>query len=175
MRTFACLCLLLTGLIVLPAAESAEAGGGKGLFTDQEWSTAQRPVPSATGGGPGMGTAATMLGGLLLVVAVAVALGWAVKRLNARKLLGGRGRHLEVLETVSVGPRRSLALVRCGAHWLVVGLGERELITVATLPAPAPALADGAAPAVVPPVAAEPAQPSAFASELGRLVGKQPS
>jgi flagellar protein FliO/FliZ len=168
MRTFACLCILLTGLAILPAAEPAEAGGGKGLFTDQEWTAAQRPVPTAAGGGPGLGTAATMLGGLVLVVAVAVALGWAVKRLNARKLLGGKGRHLEVLETVTIGPRRSLALVRCGTHWLVVGLGERELISVATLPAPA----EGAAPAVVPVVPAA-AKPSAFANELGRLTGGQ--
>ena len=170
MRTFACLCILLSGLAGLPAAEAAEAGGGKGLFTDQEWSAAQRPVPTATGGGPGLGTAATMLGGLILVVAVAVALGWAVKRLNARKLLGGKGRHLEVLETVTIGPRRSLALVRCGTHWLVVGLGERELITVATLPAPV----EGPAPAIGP-VPTAPAKPSPFANELGRLTaGPQP-
>lgn len=168
MRTFTCLCLLLVGLALLPGAETAPAGTGPGLFTDQEWTAAQRPAATTPGaGGPGLGTAATMLGGLLLVVAVAVALGWAVKRLNARKLFAGKGRHLEVLETVTIGPRRSLALVRCGTHWLVVGLGERELVSVATLPAPV----EGAAPAVAPPVPAEPAKPSAFAHEFDRLIG----
>lgn len=172
MRILACLCLLIT---LLPAAEPVEAPAAdatKGVFTDQEWTAAQRPVPTATSSGPGLGTAATMFGGLVVVVAVAVALGWAVKRLNARKLLGNRGRHLEVLETVAIGPRRSLALVRCGTHWLVVGMGERELISVATLPAPAEAVA-AAMPVAVPP--AEPAKPSAFAHELSRLIGGRQS
>lgn len=166
MRHIASLCLLLWSCVVLSAADAGGTGTGKDVFTDQEWSAAQRPAPTAAGGSrdAGLGTAATMLGGLVVVVVVAVALGWTIKRLKARTSLGRHGRHLEVLETVMVGPRRSLALVRCGTHWLVVGLGERELISVATLPAPIEAL---------PPAdpVASPAQPSAFASQLGRLIG----
>lgn len=192
MRHFATLALLLA-LALLPGAESAvapvvapapaqsEAPSAQPapMFTDQEWSATQRDLPStAAPQAPGVGSAAGLLVGLVVVIGLAVGLGWLVKRLNARRLLGGRGRHLEVLETVTVGARRQLALVRCGSHWLVIGLGERELVAVATLPAPpeaAPASAGAAAavPAPAPEPAPVPASP--FASELGRLLGgRQP-
>ena len=112
----------------------------------------QAAAPRPAAEAPGWGTVAGMGLGLAAVVALAVGLGWAARRLNARRLLGGRGRNLELVETVQIGPRRQLALVRVAGQWLVVGLGEKELCHIATLPAPA-----------------QPA-PSAFAEELGRLV-----
>lgn len=170
MRFAFCLCLLLAGIGLLPGADPAPARA-QDLFTDQEWSSAQKSAAPASGtAATGVGTAATLLGGLVLVVGVAVGLGYLLKRLNARRLLTGRSRHLEVLETVSVAPRRSLALVRCGGHWLVVGLGEREMVAVATLPAP-PEPGAGAAPAEAP-APPPPPSSSAFAGELGRLLGK---
>jgi flagellar protein FliO/FliZ len=90
--------------------------------------------------------------GLIAVVGLAVGLGYAAKRLGARRLLGGRSRNMELLETIQIAPRRSLALVRLGGQWLVVGLGDKELTHIATLPA-----------------TAEQA-PSAFAGELNRLM-----
>jgi flagellar biogenesis protein FliO len=139
------------------------------LFSDQEWNATQTGAP-AVGDAPrpGWGSAGTMLVGLMVVVGVAVGLGWAVKRLNARRLLGGRGRHLEVLETVTIAPRRSLVLVRCGTTWLVVGLGEREMISVATLPAPPGESTATGATAPAP----QPAPASPFASELSRLLSR---
>lgn len=144
-------------MLVLGAALAA---GDAPLFTDQEWGAtqpqAQRPAAEA----PGWGAIASLGGGLLLVVAVAVGLGWAAKRLNARRLLGGRGRVMELVETIQLGPRRQLALVSINGQWLVVGLGEKELTCIAAMPAAAPA---AAAPAPPPP-------PSPFAAELARLV-----
>jgi len=110
------------------------------VFTDQEWTAAQSSSvaqPAAAAKAPGWGTVGGMGLGLLVVIGLAVGLGYAAKRLNARRLLGGRGRNLELIETIQVGPRRSLALVRLGGQWLVVGLGEKEMTHIATMPAPA--------------------------------------
>lgn len=136
------------------------AAGDAPLFTDQEWSAAQPQSQPQAAQAPGWGAIASLGGGLLLVVAVAVALGWAAKRLNARRLLGGRGRVMELVETIQLGPRRQLALVSINGQWLVVGLGEKELSCIATMPAASPAAA----------VPAPPAPPSPFAAELARLV-----
>ncbi|MBN8526040.1 MAG: flagellar biosynthetic protein FliO [Planctomycetes bacterium] len=136
---------------------AALAAGDAPLFTDQEWTGAQPAAARPAAEAPGWGSIATLGGGLVLVVALAVGLGWTAKRLNARRLLGGRGRSMELVETIQIGPRRQLALVSVAGQWLVVGLGDKELTHIATLPAPPPA------PASAPP-------PSPFASELARLV-----
>ena len=125
--------------------------GDTPVFSDQEWAASQ-PRAAAPATAPGWGTVASMGLGLVVVVGLAVGLGFAAKRLNAKRLLGGRGRNLELLETIQIGPRRSLALVRLGGQWLVVGLGEKELTHIATMAAPAEQA------------------PSAFAGELNRLL-----
>ena len=140
-------------ILVLACLVAALAAGDAPVFSDQEWAATQpaaaRPAATAT---PGWGTLAGMGFGLLAVVGLAVGLGYAAKRLGARRLLGGRGRNMELLETIQVAPRRSLALVSLGGQWLVIGLGEKELTHIATLPAPAEQA------------------PSAFAGELNRLM-----
>ncbi len=138
--------LVLACLAVVLAAGDAE------VFSDQQWAASQTPASRPAATTPGWGTVATMGLGLLAVVGLAVGLGYAAKRLNARRLIGGRSRNLELLETIQVGPRRSLALVKLGGQWLVVGLGEKEMVHIATMPAPAEQA------------------PSAFAGELNRLM-----
>jgi flagellar biosynthetic protein FliO len=150
-----CLAMLLLGSL-LAAADAAP------VFTDQEWSATQtQQVAHPPAEAPGWGAVISMGGGLVVVVALAVGLAWLAKRMNAKRLLGGRGRTMELIETIQVGPRRQLALVRLGGQWLVVGLGEKELTHIATMPAPA----EGAAPS---------APPSPFATELASLVPATP-
>ncbi len=139
-------------ILLLACLAAAAIAGEAPIFSDQEWAATQPVAVQPVGTAPGWGTLAGMAFGLLAVVGVAIALGYAAKRLNARRMLGGRGRNLELLETIQIGPRRQLALVRLGAQWLVVGLGEKELTHIATMPAPAEQA------------------PSAFANELNRLV-----
>jgi flagellar biosynthetic protein FliO len=139
-------------ILVLACLVVALAAGEAPVFSDTEWSAAQAPAARPAAETPGWGTVASMGLGLLAVIGLAVGLGYAAKRLGARRLLGGRGRNLELLETIQLGPRRSLALVRLGGQWLVVGMGEKELSHIATLPAPAEQAS------------------SAFAAELNRLV-----
>lgn len=139
-------------ILVLACLLAALGAGETPVFSDTEWAASQAPTARPTAEAPGWGALASMGLGLLVVIGLAVGLGYAAKRLGARRLLGGRGRNLELLETIQLGPRRSLALVRLGGQWLVVGMGEKELSHIATLPAPAEQA------------------PSAFAAELNRLV-----
>ncbi len=149
-------------LLLLFCLIASLMGGESAVFSDQEWAAAQpAAAPSVAAETPGWGTVAGLGLGLVLVVALAVGLGYAAKRLNARRLLGGKGRNLELIETIQLAPRRQLALVRLGGQWLVVGLGEKEMSHIATLPAP-------------PEGAQAPPPPSAFAGELGRLLARPP-
>lgn len=133
--------ILLAGLL---------QGGEAPLFTDQEWEAAQRGrAPAAA---PGWGALASLGLGVLAVVGLALGLGWAAKRLGARRLLAGGGTRLEVLETMTLAPRRQLALVRVDGHTVLIGIGERELTPPLLLPGAAP-------PAAAP-----------FAQELQRLL-----
>lgn len=139
-------------ILVLACLVAALTAGDAPVFSDTEWAATQTPAARPAAEAPGWGTVVSMGFGLLAVIGLAVGLGYAAKRLGARRLLGGRGRNLELLETIQLGPRRSLALVRLGGQWLVIGMGEKELSHIATLPAPAEQA------------------PSAFAAELNRLV-----
>jgi flagellar protein FliO/FliZ len=156
-----CLAMLLLGTVL--------TAGDSPVFTDQEWTNSQPQAAQPVVETPGWGSVASLGVGLVVVVALAVGMGWAAKRMNARRLLGGRGRVMELVETIQIAPRRQLALVRLGGQWLVVGVGEKELNHIATMPAPIepPAVA-------TPPAQPVAAQPSAFAGELARLVGGAP-
>ena len=139
-------------ILVLACLAVVLTAGDAPVFSDQEWAANQPQAARPAAEAQGWGSLAGMGFGLLAVIVLAVGLGYAAKRLGARRLLTGRSRNLELLETIQIGPRRSLALVRLGGQWLVVGLGEKELTHIATLAAPAEQA------------------PSAFANELNRLV-----
>jgi flagellar biogenesis protein FliO len=153
------------------------------LFSDAEWTHAQ-----AQGHAPGQsGTtdvASRAAFGLLLsvglIIGVAVILAFAAKRWGMRRILPGRGRHMEVIETVPLAFKRSVSLVRIGDQLLVVGQGEHELHHLALLPAnvlehsgrqtTTPTTTDQ----LQPPADTPPATSSAFAATLSRLMGKRP-
>ncbi len=151
------------------------------LFSDQEWAGSERVKPA---GDASVGAAVAQLAvALAVVLGLALTAGWALKRVNLRRFAAARGTNVRLIETVSIGHRRAVSLVRIGDQVLVVGQGEHELCHLATLPASVlaepPAAAAGAAPAEVrtPSVRTEiPAtrQPNAFAAVLDRFTGKRP-
>jgi len=109
-------------LAALPAAEEALRYGG----TE----------------GPDLTRYLVVCGVLLLVIG---ALAFGARRIFAGALRGRAAqRSLQVIEVLPLGGRRKLAVVRCYDRTFVLGLGEREIATVAELdpvvhgPAPAP-------------------------------------
>lgn len=143
--------------LVLPLAMPA-SGYAEEVFTDSQWSQTTAGKPAAPSASP-VGSSLLAIGGsLLVVVALALVLGWLVKRLGVKRLIQAKGRYLEVIESVPLGFKRQASLLRIGDIVVVVGVGEHELVTLATLPA-STVLREtptAAAPVAPPPAVVEP-------------------
>jgi flagellar biosynthetic protein FliO len=171
-----------------PVAAPAQATGAapaKPFISDTEWGkAAPGPASGPAGSGVAGQAAVSMMLSLAAVVAVALLLALAVKKLKVRRLLPGRGRHLQVIETVPLGFKRAVSLVRIGDQVLVLGQGEHEVSHLATLPAsvldeaprpgPVPGIAVAPTPAAPRPLTPPPAGPSAFQATLERAVERRP-
>jgi flagellar protein FliO/FliZ len=121
-----------------PAATVQPAGTAPSapLFTDAEWQRGQGTGATATPDSGVVGKAAVgLLLSLVAIAVVAAGLAFALRKLGMRRVLPGRGRHLTVIETVPLGFKRSVSLLRIGDQVLVVGQGEHDLSHLATLPA----------------------------------------
>jgi flagellar biogenesis protein FliO len=77
-------------------------------------------------------SAGTIGAGLLLAALAVVALVGARKRRRASRMV-------EIVETASLGPKRSLVVARLGGEILLLGASEGGVALLATRPAPAPA------------------------------------
>lgn len=100
------------------------------------------PALAVAPGGPSLG-AGVVLPALLLAGLAAAAL--LLSRKRAR-----RPRLVEVLESSSLGPRRSLVVVRLGDELLVLGSSEGGISLLTTAPAPAAVRAPAPAPEPAP-------------------------
>jgi flagellar protein FliO/FliZ len=75
-----------------------------------------------------MGTAATSIdwlrvgASMVLVLGLLAALLWTLKHMKSLQIQHKGPPMLEVLETISVGPRQKMALVRVGSHQVLVGM-----------------------------------------------------
>jgi len=57
--------------------------------------------------------------------------GWLLQTWNARRGLRDRaGRRLQLIETLPVGPKRQLMLVRCGDEYFLAGGGLESIRTI---------------------------------------------
>lgn len=71
---------------------------------------------------------------LIAIVALILAISWALKRL---KLAGPRGSgEIAVLDELSVGPRERIVLVRVGESQVLVGVGASGLVPLTPLTTP---------------------------------------
>lgn len=85
-------------------------------------------------------------GSLLLVLALLGGMLWLLKRLKALQEKNSGPRQLELMETLSVGVRQKIALVRVGTRQVLVGMTPGQFTALAHWDAPAPAHApDGSA------------------------------
>lgn len=140
-----------TTLLLLPLAARGEE-----VFTDAQWSQSAAAKPATTSTTPVGSPLLAIAGSLVFVILLAVALGWLVKRLGVKRLVRSKGAYLEVIESVPLGFKRQASLIRLGDIVVLVGVGEHELTTLATLPAasvlregPAALVADAAPKPVV--------------------------
>ena len=79
-----------------------------------------------------------MLGSFALVLALMAALLWALRRLQSRMNSQNAGRRLHIVESVSVGPRQKIALLRVGDREVMVGITASQITALAQWPEGAP-------------------------------------
>ena len=76
-----------------------------------------------------------MLGSMVLVIALLLALLWGLKRMQNRMLTAGHAtRRLQVVETLGVGTRQKLALVRVGDHEILISITPTQINTLGQWP-----------------------------------------
>ena len=91
-----------------------------------------------------MGTAATSIdwlrisASMLLVLGLLAALLWMLKRMKGLQIQHKGPPMLQVLETISVGPRQKMALVRVGAHQVLVGMTASQFTALGQWDDPGP-------------------------------------
>ena len=85
---------------------------------------------------PGFGSADLfrMIGSFALVLALMAVLLWALRRLQSRMATQNSGRRLQIIETVSVGARQKIALVRVGTHEVLVGISPNQMSALGEVP-----------------------------------------
>ena len=72
-----------------------------------------------------------MLGSFALVLALMAALLWALRKLQSRMNTQSAGRRMNVIESMSVGPRQKFALLRVGQHEVLVGITATQMTALA--------------------------------------------
>jgi flagellar protein FliO/FliZ len=76
-----------------------------------------------------------MLGSLAVVIALLMAVLWGLKRMQSQMLTGGQaGRRLQLLETLGVGTRQKLALVRVGEQEILIAITPTQINAVGQWP-----------------------------------------
>lgn len=72
-----------------------------------------------------------MLGSMVVVIALLLAVLWSLKRMQNKMLTTGQsGRRLQVLETLGVGTRQKIALVRVDAHEILISITPTQINTL---------------------------------------------
>ena len=75
-----------------------------------------------------------MLGSLALVIALLLALLWALRKLQSKMNSQNAGRRLQVIESLSVGTRQKVALIRVGEREVLIGISPTQINGIASWP-----------------------------------------
>ena len=171
--------LLVVVLLARPvlATETAEVEAGATPFiSDDDWQAAgSAATPPTT---PSMaGSLARLFGTLVVLVVLVAAAVWLAKRSWRRRggSIGG-GRHLQLLETLPLGVKRAVSLIRLGDQVLVVAQTEQQInhlttLTVSELPMPEVSAPSAATESAAPVTAAEERRQS-FQQRLREALGR---
>ena len=76
---------------------------------------------------------------MVLVLGLLGAMFWMLKRMKTLQVKNKGPARLEVLETISVGPRQKMALVRVGGNQVLVGITASQFTTLGRWEARKPA------------------------------------
>ena len=91
-----------------------------------------------------------MSGSLLLVIALLLGMLWMLKRLKAMQEKHSGPRQMELMETLSVGVRQKIALVRVGSRQVLVGMTPGQFTALGSWDTAGSAVSAGAAPVAQP-------------------------
>ena len=75
-----------------------------------------------------------MLGSLALVVALMLALLWGLRQLQSKINNQNSGRRLQVIESLSIGTRQKVALIRVGEREVLIGISPTQINGIASWP-----------------------------------------
>jgi len=75
---------------------------------------------------------------MVLVLGLLAAMFWMLKRMKGLQVQRNGAPRLEVLETISVGPRQKMALVRIGEHQVLVGMTATQFTALGSWDVPPP-------------------------------------
>lgn len=72
-----------------------------------------------------------MLGSMIVVIGLLLAVLWSLKRMQSKMLTSGQAdRRLQVLETLGVGTRQKIALVRVDEHEILISITPTQINTL---------------------------------------------
>jgi flagellar protein FliO/FliZ len=81
---------------------------------------------------PGWSDGLQYLASFGLVIVLLVGLLWALKRLQGAKAFARREQRLQIVESLSLGTRHKVALIRCDHREVLVGITQTQITTLAS-------------------------------------------
>lgn len=75
-----------------------------------------------------------VLGSTAMVLLLLVGMLWLLRRLQAAQRTQGGPSQLKLLETISLGPRQKIALLRIGSHQVLVGITASQFTALGAWP-----------------------------------------
>ena len=75
-----------------------------------------------------------MLGSLALVISLLVLLLWSLRKLQGKMSSHNSGRRLQIIESLSVGTRQKVALIRVGEREVLIGISPTQINGIASWP-----------------------------------------
>ena len=79
---------------------------------------------------------ARMIGSLILIIGIIVGAYLFMKRFRIGGVAGGGGPSMRILGTLSLAPKRAVALVEVGDQWLVLGVGTENVSLLSKMERP---------------------------------------
>lgn len=67
-----------------------------------------------------------------LVLLLLIGLLWVLRRLKSMQKISSKNNRLELLETINIGPRQKISLIRVGSNQVLVGITVNQFTALGT-------------------------------------------